>query len=220
PLARVPWNDPAWIMKILDAGAYGIICPMINTRREAEALVAAVRYYPAGYRSWGPVRASIYAGTDYSPAKANDEIVVMPMIETAEAVKNIDDILSVPGIDAVYVGPADLSITLGCTPKLDQTEQPVVEAQQVIAAACKHLNGFAHRAHAPAERRPAAVAIVLVPDEDGRACFLLTRRAATLRAHARQWALPGGRLEPGESPEAAALRELREELGVVLDGDT
>jgi len=83
-----------------------------------------------------------------------------------------------------------------------------------------HLNGFAHRAHAPAERRPAAVAIVLVPDEDGRACFLLTRRAATLRAHARQWALPGGRLEPGESPEAAALRELHEELGVVLDGDT
>ena len=132
PLARVPWNDPAWIMKILDAGAYGIICPMINTRREAEALVAAVRYYPAGYRSWGPVRASIYAGTD--------EIVVMPMIETGEAVKNIDDILSVPGIDAVYVGPADLSITLGCTPKLDQTEQPVVEAQQVIAAACKRHN--------------------------------------------------------------------------------
>ena len=140
PLARVPWNDPARIMKILDAGAYGIICPMINTRKEAEALVAAARYYPAGYRSWGPVRASLYAGTDYSPAKANDEIVVMPMIETAEAVKNIDDILSVPGIDAVYVGPADLSITLGCTPKLDQTEQPVVEAQQVIAAACKRHN--------------------------------------------------------------------------------
>jgi 4-hydroxy-2-oxoheptanedioate aldolase len=137
PLARVPWNDPARIMKILDAGAYGIICPMINTRKEAEALVAAARYYPAGYRSWGPVRASIYAGTDYSPTKANDEIVVMPMIETAEAVKNIDDILSVPGIDAVYVGPADLSLTLNCTPKLDQTEAPVVEALQVIAAACK-----------------------------------------------------------------------------------
>ena len=80
-----------------------------------------------------------------------------------------------------------------------------------------HLSGFAHRAHAPVERRPAAVAIVLVPDEDGRACFLLTRRAATLRAHARQWALPGGRLEPGESAEAAALRELSEEIGLVLD---
>ena len=140
PLARVPWNDPARIMKILDGGAYGIICPMINTRREAEALVAAARYYPAGYRSWGPVRASIYAGTDYSPKKANDEILVMPMIETGEAVKNIDDILGVPGIDAVYVGPADLSLTLGCTPKLDQTEQPVVDALHVIVGACKRHN--------------------------------------------------------------------------------
>jgi 4-hydroxy-2-oxoheptanedioate aldolase len=140
PLARVPWNDPARIMKILDAGAYGVICPMINTRAEAEALVAACKYYPAGYRSWGPVRASIYAGSDYTPKSANEMMLVIPMIETAEAVKNIDDILSVPGIDAVYVGPADLSITLGCTPKLDQTEAPVVEAQQKIAAACKRHN--------------------------------------------------------------------------------
>ena len=80
PLARVPWNDPARIMKILDAGAYGVICPMINTRQEAEALVAACKYYPGGYRSWGPVRASIYAGTDYTPARANDTLLVMPMI--------------------------------------------------------------------------------------------------------------------------------------------
>jgi 4-hydroxy-2-oxoheptanedioate aldolase len=137
PLARVPWNDPARIMKILDAGAYGVICPMINTREEAEALVAACKYYPRGYRSWGPVRASIYAGTGYTPAAANDTVLVIPMIETAQAVKNIDDILSVPGIDAVYVGPADLSITLGCTPRLDQTEAPVVEAQKQIVQACK-----------------------------------------------------------------------------------
>jgi mutator protein MutT len=85
------------------------------------------------------------------------------------------------------------------------------------ARAQAHLAVFAHQAHAPAGRRPAAVAIVLVPDDDGRACFLLTRRAATLRAHARQWALPGGRLEPGESAEAAALRELHEEIGLTVD---
>ena len=82
------------------------------------------------------------------------------------------------------------------------------------------LTAFAHQAHAPAERRPAAVAIVLVPDDDGRACFLLTRRAATLRAHARQWALPGGRIDAGEIAQAAALRELHEEVGLGLDASS
>ena len=136
PLARVPWNDPARLMKILDAGAYGVICPMVNTRAEAEALVRACKYPPRGYRSWGPVRASIYAGADYGD-HANDDIVVMPMIETAEAMKNLDDILSVPGVDGVYVGPSDLSLALGLKPRLDQTDAPVVEAQQKIAEACK-----------------------------------------------------------------------------------
>ncbi len=136
PLARVPWNDPARLMKILDAGAYGIICPMVNTREEAEALVRACKYPPRGYRSWGPVRASIYAGADYGD-HANDDIVVMPMIETAEAMKNLDEILSVPGVDGVYVGPSDLSLALGLKPRLDQTDAPVVEAQQKIVEACK-----------------------------------------------------------------------------------
>jgi 4-hydroxy-2-oxoheptanedioate aldolase len=136
PLARVPWNDPARLMKILDAGAYGVICPMVNTREEAEALVRACKYPPRGYRSWGPVRASIYAGADYGD-HANDDIVVMPMIETAEAMKNLDEILSVPGVDGVYVGPSDLSLALGLKPRLDQTDAPVVEAQQKIVEACK-----------------------------------------------------------------------------------
>jgi 4-hydroxy-2-oxoheptanedioate aldolase len=136
PLARVPWNDPARLMKILDAGVYGVICPMINTREQAEAMVAACKYPPLGYRSFGPVRASVYAGTDYVE-HANDDIVVMPMIETAEALKNLDDILSTPGVDAIYVGPSDLSLALGCRPRLDQTDAPVVEAQQKIVEACK-----------------------------------------------------------------------------------
>src|SRR5438477_2833420 len=136
PLARVPWNDPAYLMKILDAGAYGVICPMINTRAQAEALVAACKYPPRGYRPFGPVRASIYAGSDYVE-HANDDIVIMPMIETAEALKNLDAILSTPGVDAVYVGPSDLSLALGCKPRLDQTDAPVVEAQQQIVDACK-----------------------------------------------------------------------------------
>ena len=77
PLARVPWNDPALLMKILDAGVYGVICPMINTRAQAEALVGACKYAPRGYRSWGPVRASIYAGTDYGD-HANEDLIVCP----------------------------------------------------------------------------------------------------------------------------------------------
>jgi 4-hydroxy-2-oxoheptanedioate aldolase len=136
PLARVPWNDPGRLMKILDAGVYGVICPMINTPEQAEALVQACKYPPRGYRSWGPVRASLYAGVDYGD-HANEDLVVMPMIETAEALRNLDDILSVPGVDAVYVGPADLSLALGCKPRLDQTDPPVVEAQQRILEACK-----------------------------------------------------------------------------------
>jgi len=136
PLARVPWNDPARLMKILDAGAYGVICPMINTREQAEALVQACKYPPRGFRSWGPVRASLYMGTDYGD-HANDDVIVMPMIETAEALKNLDDILSVPGVDAIYVGPSDLSLALGCKPRLDQTDAPVVEAQEMIVKACK-----------------------------------------------------------------------------------
>jgi 4-hydroxy-2-oxoheptanedioate aldolase len=136
PLARVPWNDPASVMKILDAGVYGVICPMINTRDEAEALVRACKYPPRGHRSWGPVRASIYAGSDYGD-HANADLIVMPMIETAEALKNLDEILSVPGIDAVYVGPSDLSLALGVKPTLDQTNPTVVEAQREIARACK-----------------------------------------------------------------------------------
>jgi 4-hydroxy-2-oxoheptanedioate aldolase len=136
PLARVPWNDPAFLMKILDAGVYGVICPMINTRDEAEAMVTACKYPPRGHRSWGPVRASIYAGADYGD-HANADLLVMPMIETAEALKNLDDILSVPGIDAVYVGPSDLSLALGVKPRLDQTDAVVVDAQREIVKVCK-----------------------------------------------------------------------------------
>ena len=136
PIIRVPWNDPAIIMKSLDAGAYGIVCPMVNTRPDAERFVQACRYPPAGYRSSGPIRAAIYGGKDYR-TKANETIVTFAMIETAEAIANLNDILATPTLDAVYVGPSDLALSLGVSGGLVPSSPEVVKAIEVILAACK-----------------------------------------------------------------------------------
>ncbi|HRD76526.1 MAG TPA: aldolase/citrate lyase family protein [Hyphomicrobiaceae bacterium] len=133
PMARVPWNEPGIIMKMLDAGAYGIICPMINTKEEAEAFASYGRYAPRGQRSMGPNRAVQYGGADYA-VNANDEILLFAMIETTKALANLDAILSVPGIDGVYVGPSDLSISLGKPATLDPSDKEVLAA---IATICK-----------------------------------------------------------------------------------
>ena len=150
PLARVNWLDPGIIMKMLDAGAYGIICPMISTAEDAEQFVGACRYPPLGYRSFGPIRALLYAGADYAQY-ANETVIPFAMIETAEALDNLDEILSVEGLDAIYVGPADLSLALGCTPKLDQTEKPVVEAIDLIVRKAREHGVVAGLHNASAE---------------------------------------------------------------------
>ncbi|MGI9337381.1 MAG: HpcH/HpaI aldolase family protein [Gammaproteobacteria bacterium] len=138
PLVRVPWLEEGIIMKMLDAGAAGIICPMINNRADAERLVCAARYPPRGRRSFGPLRARLCYGEDYH-LRANDEVVILAMVETAEAVQNLDDILSVEGLDAIYVGPSDLSFSIGCKPTFDQTEEePVRLINRIITAAKKH----------------------------------------------------------------------------------
>ncbi|WP_429817393.1 HpcH/HpaI aldolase family protein [Ensifer sp. B1-9] len=111
PLIRVPWLDPAQIMKALDAGAYGVVCPMINSRAEAEALVSYVRYPPKGIRSFGPSRAAISAGSNYGQ-EADEQVLCFAMIETAEAMRNLNEIVTTPGLDGVYIGPADLTIGL------------------------------------------------------------------------------------------------------------
>ncbi len=130
PMVRVPWLDPGDIMKALDAGAYGIICPMINSREEAERLASYMRYPPHGVRSFGPTRALFSAGSDYGQ-HADKEVLCLAMIETAEAMKNLEAILSTPGLDGVYIGPADL--TLGLTGRryatgFDREEPEMVEA--------------------------------------------------------------------------------------------
>ena len=137
PMVRVPWNEPGIVGKVLDAGAYGIICPMINTRAEAEAFVSYCRYPPAGKRSNGPIRAGIYGvGTTYQ-ATANQEVLCIPMIETQEAVDNLDVILDVPGIDAVYIGPSDLGFSMGLIPILDREEQVILDIYARILDATK-----------------------------------------------------------------------------------
>ena len=136
PVVRVPWLEPGIIMKTLDAGAYAVICPMINTREDAQKLVAYTNYAPRGTRSFGPVRALLYGGADY-PQRANDTIVRFAMIETAQALDNLDAILSVEGLDAIYIGPSDLSLALGCKPTFDEVDPPVAEAIDHILARAK-----------------------------------------------------------------------------------
>jgi 4-hydroxy-2-oxoheptanedioate aldolase len=136
PIVRVPWLEPGVLMKALDAGAYGVICPMINTREDAQKLVAYTHYAPMGTRSFGPVRATLYGGADY-PQHANKTIVTFAMIETVQALDNLDDILSVEGLDAIYIGPSDLSLSLGCKPVFDDVDPKAQQAIEHILARAK-----------------------------------------------------------------------------------
>ena len=131
PLARVPWLEEGIIMRMLDAGAYGVICPMINKASDAERFAQACYYPPFGQRSFGPIRALFSLGADY-PLHANDEILPIAMIETKEALDNLDDILRVDGIRMVYIGPSDLGNSLGRVPTFDQEDPIVLEAIDMI----------------------------------------------------------------------------------------
>ncbi len=136
PLVRVPWNEPYEIMKALDAGAAGVIVPMVNNRREAEQAVDACRYPPAGHRSFGPIRAAMAGGPGYA-AEANEQIACLVMIETEDGIANLDDILSTPGVDGVYIGPADLALALGLPPVGDNDDPTHARTVASIFDACR-----------------------------------------------------------------------------------
>jgi 4-hydroxy-2-oxoheptanedioate aldolase len=141
PLVRVPLNSTENIKRVLDTGAWGIVVPMVNSRAECEAVVRAARYRPIGQRTiggqLGPVNFATDAATYF--ANANDEILLVVMAETAEAVANIDDILSVPGIDAVFVGPNDLHASLGAAPAFESALPAFNDAlARILASAKKH----------------------------------------------------------------------------------
>ena len=139
PMVRVPWNEPGIIMKSLDAGALGIICPMINTPEDAINFVGATRYAPEGHRSSGPTRALMVHGANYHD-EANEKIISLAMIETVEALENVEKIAATEGLTGIYIGPSDLSISMGFKPGLDRDEPEMISAINKIYNACKNNN--------------------------------------------------------------------------------
>jgi 4-hydroxy-2-oxoheptanedioate aldolase len=139
PAVRVPWNDPAIIMKVLDAGALGVVCPMIDTRAQAEAFVGACRYPPLGYRSFGPLR-RIPADREVRTGDADVAVMAVAQIETLEAIENIEAIVATPGLSGLFPGPGDLSIaTGGDTGIVDYEDPRAIER-------LRHIIGVAHDA--------------------------------------------------------------------------
>jgi 4-hydroxy-2-oxoheptanedioate aldolase len=145
PLVRLLANEPALIGQALDAGAMGVICPLINSPEEAARFVAACRYPPHGVRSSGATRAMIYAGFDYGSV-ADAQVLKFAMIETAEALRRLDEIAATPGLDGLYVGPSDLSLALGGTQGFDKDEPAMLGAYRAIADACRR-HGLAAGIH-------------------------------------------------------------------------
>lgn len=149
PMVRVPWNDPMQIQYVLDGGAYGLIVPLVNNAEDAAKAAGASRYPPMGFRSVAPNRTRFYGGADYFQ-HANEEIIVLVMIETQDGLDNLEEIAQVPGIDGFYIGPSDLAVALGLPPAPDSAKDPrhVAACQRVLDVAnrtglvpCHHSNG-------------------------------------------------------------------------------
>jgi len=159
PMVRVPGNSVEWFKWALDAGAWGVVVPMVNTRAEAQRAVEFAKYPPLGMRSiggaFGPYGFGITDWPDYART-ANDETIVIVQIESAQALENLDGILSVPGIDVAFVGPNDLHAQLGLTPSTEGAEPEFVDALERIKEAAKRhrvaLGIFSGNGEAPAER--------------------------------------------------------------------
>ena len=142
PMVRVPWNEPGIIMKMLDLGVMGIIAPMINTKKDCEDFISYCYYPPIGQRSFGPMRAQLIHGENYFQ-NANKNILSFAMIETKQAIENLDEILSVDGLTGVYIGPADMSSSYGLPPKFDVREDPVFSNIKLISEKAKKFGKIA-----------------------------------------------------------------------------
>ena len=147
PFVRLPWNDPANIMRALDLGARGLICPMVNSAEEAEAFVGYCRYPPFGRRSYGPVRSAFGTAREQTEA-ANAAVLAFAQIETAEGWADVEAICATEGLDGVYVGPADLSLTLGFKGFADLAAAEMHEALTRIVASASSA-GIVPGIHSP-----------------------------------------------------------------------
>ena len=185
PLVRPARNDPAEIMRYLDAGAYGVIVPMISSAADAEQLVSACRYPPTGGRSFGPSRGLTYGGADYF-THANDEILTMAMIETREGLADLDAIVAVPGLDGIYVGPNDLSLALGHPPRSEcgpgEVEDAIAHILARTRAAGKLAGIFCTDGKAAADRRRQGFGLVTPGNDAGAIRAALGERLAASRA--------------------------------------
>jgi len=134
-MVRVAANDPTAITRALDVGAAGVIVPLVDTAQDARDAVAACRYAPDGRRSWGPIRPALRDPAD-TPAAANARVRCVVMAETAAALADIDAIAATPGVDAVFVGPSDLAVSLGRPPRPDVVTHEQRELLAPVVAAC------------------------------------------------------------------------------------
>ncbi|MBM3876431.1 MAG: 2-dehydro-3-deoxyglucarate aldolase [Verrucomicrobia bacterium] len=139
PMARVPWNTGENFKRVLDNGAWGVVTPMVCSRAEAEAVVEGVRYHPLGNRSVGGQAHAVNFDTDPGTyyARANEEVLLVVMAEHVKAIEKADEILSVPGIDAVFIGPNDLLNSMGKKPAFDSEDKEFVDALAHIRATAK-----------------------------------------------------------------------------------
>jgi 4-hydroxy-2-oxoheptanedioate aldolase len=190
PLVRLAANDATLVGQALDAGAMGVICPLVNSPDEAASFVAACRYPPNGVRSSGATCAMIYAGFDYG-AKADGQVLKFAMIETASALRRLDEIAATPGLDGLYVGPSDLSLALGGSQGFDKDEPPMLDAYRAIVDACRRhgLTAGIHTATPGFAGRMAELGfrfITLVGDFN----FILAGRAAIRQARDLLAAVP------------------------------
>lgn len=136
PMVRITQNDPGEIAYVLDAGAYGVICPTVETAAQCRDFVAACLYPPKGVRSWGPVRGLLYGGPDYFQAQAG-EVIRIALIETARGIENLEEIAATPGLDMIYLGPNDLGISYGAGPSYTPSHPAVTRAIDLVGDAAR-----------------------------------------------------------------------------------